>query len=385
MRRLAVAPRANFEARARELGFAFHTIDGEAYWNESACYAFTLRQIEDDLEAPSAELHQMAMELVGRAARDEALLTRLRIPRQAWPLVADSFARGDASLYGRFDLSYDGKSPAKLLEYNADTPTSLYESAVFQWVWLEDAMKQGLIPQGADQFNSLHEKLVARLGEIASGGLFHIAGLRDNEEDKGFVAYLEDCARQAGIETSVIGMSDIGVSAENKFCDPKDRWIELMFKLYPWEWMMADEFGASPAMANTTFIEPAWKMILSNKGALALLWQMAPGHPNLLETYFEDDPRKSALGGRFARKPLLSREGANVMLVDGEHVAREEGPYGAEGFVRQALAPLPDFDGWRPVVGSWIVGDEAAGIGLREDRDPITSNTSRFTPHAILD
>ena len=384
MQRHSVAPRANFEDRASELGFQFHTIDGEPYWDESAYYSFTLKQIEEGLEAPSAELHQMAMELVGRVVGDERALRRLRIPEHAWSLIAGSWKREEASLYGRFDLSWSGEGPAKMLEYNADTPTSLYESAVFQWVWLEDAMKQRLIPQGSDQFNSLHEKIVARLADIASGGLFHIAGLRDNEEDKGFVAYLEDCARQAGVETCVMGMGDIGVSAENKFCDPQDRWIELLFKLYPWEWMMADEYGKSPAMANTTFIEPPWKMILSNKGLLALLWEMAPGHPNLLETYFDDDPRKSALGDRFARKPLLSREGANVMLVDGGAVEREDGPYGAEGFVRQALAPLPDFDGFRPVIGSWIVGDEPAGIGLREDRDAITSNTSRFVPHAIV-
>jgi glutathionylspermidine synthase len=384
MRRISVKPRDNLEARARELGFTFHTLDGQTYWDETAFYAFTLREIEEDLEAPSVELHEMALELVSRVVRDEAALARLRIPREAWSLVAESWAREDASLYGRFDFSYGGDGPAKLLEYNADTPTALYEASVFQWVWLEDAMKKGLIPRGCDQFNSLHEKLVARLGELGQGGVMHIAGLRDNEEDRGFLAYLEDCARQAGLETDVLDMTQIGVSAQNKFCDLKDRWIELLFKLYPWEWLVADAYGRSPAMANTTFIEPAWKMVLSNKGMLPLLWSLAPGHPNLLPAFFEDDPRKSELGARFARKPLFSREGANVMLVDGEAVSREDGPYGAEGYIRQALAPLPDFDGFRPVVGSWIVGDEAAGIGLREDRDAITSNTSRFVPHVIM-
>ena len=47
--------------------------------------------------------------------------------------IAASWKRRDASLYGRFDLRYDGQGPAKLLEYNADTPTSLFETAVFQW------------------------------------------------------------------------------------------------------------------------------------------------------------------------------------------------------------------------------------------------------------
>jgi glutathionylspermidine synthase len=37
-------------------------------------------------------------------------------------------------LYGRFDLAYRGDGPPKLLEYNADTPTALFEAAVVQWI-----------------------------------------------------------------------------------------------------------------------------------------------------------------------------------------------------------------------------------------------------------
>ena len=139
-------------------------------------------------------------------------------------------------------------------------------------------------------------------------------------------------------------------------------------------------------MAQTRFIAPPWKAIASNKGFLALLWEAVPGHPNLLPTNFDDDFRSDALGESFARKPLLSREGANVTLYDGAHIlARTSGDYGAEGFVRQELRLLPDFDGRRPVIGCWLVGDAAAGLGIREDLGPITSNRSRFVPHVILD
>jgi glutathionylspermidine synthase len=58
--------------------------------------------------------------------------------------------------------------------------------------------------------------------------------------------------------------------------------------------------------------------------------------------------------------------------------------YGEEGHVRQALHPLTAFDGKYPVVGAWMVGDEPAGIGLREDRSRVTKNLSRFVPHVIL-
>ena len=125
--------------------------------------------------------------------------------------------------------------------------------------------------------------------------------------------------------------------------------------------------------------------ILSNKGVLPLLWEMFPGHPNLLPAFFEDDPNAAQLGTSFVRKPLYSREGANVALVSaGVTVMEQEGPYGAEGFIRQALAPLPDFSGQYPVLGSWLVDHVACGLSIREDENPITGNTSRFLPHAIL-
>jgi glutathionylspermidine synthase len=149
--------------------------------------------------------------------------------------------------------------------------------------------------------------------------------------------------------------------------------------------MFADPFSHSVSMHETRFIEPPWKAILSNKGILPLLWAMAPGHPNLLPAYFEDDPAREKLEGRYARKPLYSREGSNIVLVDGARVLdQDDGPSGGDGFVWQALAKLPAFDGNFPVVGSWIVGEEACGIGIREDTSPITKNTSRFVPHAIL-
>jgi glutathionylspermidine synthase len=112
---------------------------------------------------------------------------------------------------------------------------------------------------------------------------------------------------------------------------------------------------------------------------------MFPGHPNLLPAFFENEPNAASLTTSFVRKPLLSREGANVTLVrHGDVVAAQQGPYGAEGFIRQALAPLPNFSGQYPVLGSWLVDHVPCGLSIREDENPITGNTSRFLPHAIL-
>ena len=155
-------------------------------------------------------------------------------------------------------------------------------------------------------------------------------------------------------------MGDIGLDGPC-FVDRQGRRIDFMFKLYPWEWMFADEFGRAPALLRTRFVEPPWKMILSGKGMLALLWDMAPGHPNLLPCYFEDDPRAASLGDRYARKPLYSREGADIELIDGASIVRgSTDGYGAEGYVRQALCPLPDFDG-RPPRDRRLAGGRRAG------------------------
>jgi len=385
MQRLAISERPNWRDRAAELGFTFHSPGGESYWDESAYYAFDLRQIEDDIEAPTAELDAMARELVDRVVRDERALRLLAIPESAWDLVRDSWRRGMPSLYGRFDFSYDGTGPAKLLEYNADTPTSLYEAGVFQWFWLEDSLAAGHLPAGADQFNSIHEKLVGRFSELAGQGILHLSAVARSEEDNGTIAYIEECARQAGFETATIAIEDIGLGGDGQFYDLDNRPIERLFKLYPWEWIFAEPFAEGFTTSFTGVLEPAWKAVLSNKGILPLLWDMAPGHPNLLPAFFEDDSRCAELGSRFVRKPLFSREGANIEIHDGGRVADSDaGPYGAEGFIRQAMKPLARFGSNHAVLGSWVIAGKAAGLGMREDRSAITKDTSRFVPHAII-
>lgn len=383
MRRLPCGERPDWREIAREAGFAFHTLDGSPYWDESHAYAFSLREIEETIEAPTGELQALCLDFVADAVEDAAILASLRIPEEAWDAVRQSWHRSNPSLYGRFDFSYDGSGPAKLLEYNADTPTALYETAVFQWHWLEQGLRDGRLPSGADQFNRLHERLIARFGEIASAGLTAFAADTSGPEDLGTILYLQDCAAQAGCETLLLDLALIGLRSDNTFCGPDERAFSTLFKLYPWEWAFQDAFGAAVAASPTRFLEPPWKMVLSNKGMLAHLWAREPGHPNLLPTFFEEDPACSGLRA-YARKPLLSREGANVELcTEYGRFAGEEGPYGAEGFVRQALSPLANFDGRHPLLGSWIVGDAPAGLCIRESAKPITGNTALFVPHFI--
>ena len=199
MQRIVCPERDDWVATAESAGFDFHTIDGERYWDERAYYAFTLDEIERGIEAPTAEIDAMCLELVGHAIADESYLRRLKIPETFWPLISESWHRDDGSLYGRLDLSFDGSGPAKLLEYNADTPTSIFEAAVFQWTWLEQAIERNIIPKRADQFNSIHECLIEAWKKLGGNNHLHLAGITENAEDAATLAYLEDTASQAGI------------------------------------------------------------------------------------------------------------------------------------------------------------------------------------------
>lgn len=386
MRRIAIAERPDWRATAERLGFRFHTIDGAAYWDESAYYAFSIEEIERDIEAPSAELHEMAMDLVGGVVQDESLLRRLAIPEEYWSWIAQSWREASPHLYGRMDLAYDGHSPAKLYELNYDTPTSLYEAAFFQWLWLEEQKQRGVLSREADQYNSIQEALIEALGTIAPRlpRPLYFSAVRDSAEDQGTIAYLRDCAEQAGLATRTIAIEDIGLGENGRYTDVEDNVIGALFKLYPLEFMFRETFGPHLPESQTVLIEPPWKSILSNKGILPLLWERHAGHPNLLPAFFDDAPAGELPPG-WMRKPLFSREGANIemRLADGGKLA-SDGPYTDAPYIRQQVHPLPKFDDGYPLIGSWIIADRASGIGVREDESLITQDTSRFVPHAIV-
>ena len=244
MQRIVCSERDDWRATAEGAGFDFHTIDGERYWDERAYYAFTLDEIERQIETPTGEIDAMCLELVGKAVADEEYLRRLKIPESYWPLIADSWHDDQLSLYGRIDLSFDGQQPAKLLEYNADTPTSIFEAAVFQWTWLEQAIERNIVPKRADQFNSIHEQLIEAWKNSAATRHLHLAGMPESSEDSGTLAYLEDTARQAGLDHHAARHRGHRARRRRTLRRSRQPPIELAFKLYPWEWMFHDAFGA---------------------------------------------------------------------------------------------------------------------------------------------
>lgn len=376
MRRERITPRPDWQARVEQIGFTFHSMGG-VYWNEAACYVFDESEIEL-LESVTAELHAMSLEAVRHMVSRGDYYERLAVPEWCCGRIESSWQRHEIGLYGRFDLSYNGTSHPKLLEYNADTPTSVYEAAVVQWHWLKEARPT------ADQFNSIHEKLIERWHQLGSQNnlpsLLHFSSLRGNEEDFLTVEYLRDTAQQAGLETRYLALEDIGWAArESCFVDLAGKPIQRWFKLYPWEWLVGDPFGKYLLKSEVQVVEPWWKLLLSNKGLLAVLWELFPNHPNLLPAYFNS----AQLPDGYVRKPLLGREGANVQIITPEQQLYSPGVYGSEGWLYQAPALLPCFEGNYAVVGSWVVGDQPAGIGMREDDTAITRDTSRFVPHCF--
>ncbi|KHN50062.1 glutathionylspermidine synthase family protein [Pectobacterium fontis] len=386
MKRIEITARPDWQEKAAEFGFRFHTMYGEPYWSEEAYYQFTLAQIEE-LEETTAELHQMCLQVVEKVINSDALLAKFQIPKHTWEFVRQSWRTHQPSLYSRLDLAYDGKSPAKLLENNADTPTSLYEAAFFQWLWLEDQINAGKLPPHSDQYNSIQEKLIERFEELKLNhgfGLLHFACCQDTEEDRGTVQYLQDCALEAGLPSEFLYIEEIGLGEKGQFTDPENQVISNLFKLYPWEFMLREMFSTKLEDAGVRWLEPAWKSIISNKALLPMLWDMFPNHPNLLPAYFAGDEHPKL--DSYVIKPLFSREGANIQIIEnGKEIASADGPYGEEGMIVQQYHPLPKFGDSYTLIGSWLVNDQPCGIGVREDRALITQDLSRFYPHTILD
>jgi glutathionylspermidine synthase len=376
--RLEASPaRPEWKTRVESAGLIWHGAGAAPYWNENQHLVLTL-QAAEVLEDAATELHALCLEACEQIARRD-WWARLAIPEAAIGLVQTSWLAADISLYGRFDLAWDGTGQPKLLEHNADTPTSLLEAAVIQWQWLEDTFPE------SDQLNSIHEALVDRWREVREDTV-HFACVWDMLEDRQTIAYLAETAEQAGKSVMLMAMEEIGFSPDGRFTDADELPIEKLFKLYPWEWMMHEPFFAEIAQERHRFIEPAWKMMLSNKGILPILWELNPGHPLLLPASLTRDGLCSQGVSHWVEKPLFGREGAGVSLMDrGNCIARGAEGQAGEPLVYQKCANLFTADRKHFVWGMWMVGDECRGLSVRGDNSPITGNLSQFFPHRLVD
>ncbi len=386
MRRVRLPERANWAQAHTEIGFDYYNLpstDGSMYWSEGVAYEFHLKQIEQ-LEDAANELHQMCLTVVADLVSRGDYPAYFALADASISQIEHSWRQQSPMLYGRFDFAYDGQA-IKMLEYNADTPTGLLEASVAQWQWLEQVAH---IPH-RDQFNSIHEDLIQRWQQLfPQRTQIHFAACQEaGREDWGNLEYLLDTAFQAGMNVSELSMENLGWDGIN-FVDLYQQPISHLFKLYPWEWMWEENF-AQYLNPRTQWIEPCWKMLLSNKAILIELWKRFPKHPYLLESHAYHPQHNYQ--GKWAKKPVLSREGANIHIMQNNqdcgaasgsfHFAE----YDHSGYVMQQWVDTPRYDGMLPTLGLWMVGDQCSGLSIREDAFEIIGNDAHFATHYFIE
>lgn len=366
MERIQILPRTNWQGYVESLGVTFHTESDKMYWNESACYHFAAAEIEI-LRVATNEIEKRCLELVGHIVSHRRY-AELDIPPYAWPLIESSWENGDKSVCGRLDFSYNGADPPKLLEYNADTVLCLLEASLLQRQWVDQVYPM------CSQYNNIHNSLLRAWSE-QDVEFLHLACLSHYEEEFAATAYMADTALQAGFATKFIRMDKITWDGR-LYVDEEGQAIRVLYKLYPWDWMDPSVYSRL-LKTKTRMIEPAWRMIVNNKAFLVLLWERFPGHPNLLPAYFDPKP----FSGQYFKKAFLGGGGRSVSFHSDQGVMTSpvfntRGPY-----MYQGVHLLPNLDGHYPMIGSWVIAGESAGISIREDDTPITSQDSRFVPH----
>ncbi|OON70834.1 glutathionylspermidine synthase family protein [Hymenobacter sp. CRA2] len=365
---------------------------------EDACATYLAREAVVLTEAAAEELLQAAdslYEMYVQAVPDsmpDDFLQQLGIPQNLWQAVRHTWNdERHWHLYGRFDLAATAEGP-KLVEFNADTATSLPETAVVQWASLMAAGR----PEDQQQANGLFEGLELQLREWLQLNpdlepSLLLVHLPDSEEDETNCTVVAEAARAAGFATAHV----CSVDAMQVSLDGEDRgaWAEIapnqwqrfgfVFKLVPWELLAEEE----PELTNDLtqlllsrdliIANPPYSLIFQSKAMLARLWEVFPHHPLLAEASLTD------LNGHYVRKPLFGREGQSLTEIEAGQVRHAEpGDYDEQPQVRQQWLDFPtDAQGRRYQAGVFWAG-EACAIGFRRAEGIIT-NLSEFLPHLL--
>jgi glutathionylspermidine synthase len=353
------------------------TWDESAVWQEGACYRFSKKQV-DMLAAAAKNLHDMSMTVLDELIRTGNYGAFMNVPDKMIPYIEKSWKRGDRALYGRFDLAYDGANPPKMLEYNADNCGSLLEASSLQFAWAKALNK----PM---QFTNIEPDLVTELQAMRlERGMrhLHLAADYTKPEESLTIDHVAHAAQQAGVQITRLNLADVGWNKEAlEFRDTDEKKIETLFMAYAWDALVQDEFCQNLIDYDPAkFIEPSWRMLLTSKAFMTLLWNEFPEHENLLPTY--NTPEH--LGAHFVRKPVWGYQGHGISIhKDDTHVREEAIRANTFDHVYQDYAPLPEFEGHRALTQIWMVGNTVSGIGMLEDTKEIVGSQARFVPHYI--
>ncbi len=381
-------------AYLEKLGFTWHTDSDETPYIADELVLVTQKEAEAYYEAGNT-LYDMFVE-AAQYVIDHNLFHELGIPFNLVEQIKETWENDiHWHLYGRFDLAggIDGK-PIKLLEFNADTPTAVFETAVVQWAILQ---KNGL--DEGQQFNGLYEALLDNFKRLVTlqedvndfedryeGWKFLFTSVRGNAEEENTVRLLQYIATEAGYITEFAYIDDIAFSPDEGI-EYNGEQYELWFKLIPWEDIALEE--PDLALLLTQIIEnqkaiifnPAYTLLFQSKGMLAILWQLYPDHPLLLETSFE--PFAS---GKQVQKPIYGREGESVRILDDEGtiIEGEEGAYDNHKMIYQEYVELPRDAQGRYYQAGVFYAYEACALGYRRG-GKILNNMSKFVGHMIED
>jgi len=374
------------------LGFVWHTDSDETSYISDELVVISEAEAEAYYEATN-ELYDMYVEAAEHVVEND-LFHEIGIPFNLIDVIKESWENDvHWHLYGRFDLAggIDGK-PIKLLEFNADTPTALFETAIIQWAMLK---KNNL--EEESQFNALYEALVdnfkrlvtlqedvSNFEEVYDGWSFLFTSVKGNAEEENTVKLLQHIATEAGYNTEFAYIDDIEFSDEDGIVYNGVNY-ELWFKLIPWEDIALEESDLAMLLTNiiknqkAIIFNPAYTLLFQSKGLLKILWDLYPDHPLLLEADFEPlDNQKQV------KKPIFGREGGNVSILDKDANAIEsiEGAYENHKMVYQAYTELAtDAEGLSYQAGVFYAY-EACGLGFRKG-GKILDNMSKFVGHLV--
>ncbi|UTJ05280.1 glutathionylspermidine synthase family protein [Arcobacter roscoffensis] len=375
------------------IGFVWHTDEDNTSYVADEIVEITPDEAEAYYEATN-ELYDMFCE-AGEYVVENDLFHDLNIPFNLVEIIKESWENDvHWHLYSRFDLAggIDGK-PIKLIEFNADTPTSLFETAVVQWAMLK---KNGL--DEASQFNNLYDALKDNFKRIITldsdlekfdeyysklGWKILFTSISGLPEDENTTKLLQHIATEAGFNTDFEFIDNVGFNDEGIF--KEDELFEFWFKLIPWEDIAIDE--GELALILTEIIKekkaiifnPAYTLMFQSKGFMKILWDLYPNHPLLLETSFE--PLE---GKKQVEKRCFGREGANTKIIneDGSIDVETQGDYEGHKAIYQEYVELPTDSQGNSYQAGVFYAFEASGLGFRRG-EKILNNTSKFVGHVI--
>ena len=374
------------------LGFVWHTDADETSYISDTLVVLSEQEAEAYYEATNT-LYDMFVE-AGEYVVENNLFHEIGIPFNLVEVIKESWENDvHWHLYGRFDLAggIDGKA-IKLLEFNADTPTALFETAIVQWAML----KQNALEESS-QFNTLYESLINNFKRLVTleedvsafeenydGWHFLFTSVKGNSEEENTVRLLQHIATEAGYNTEFAYIDDIEFSAEEGIFY-NDKSYELWFKLIPWEDIALEESDLAMLLTNiiknqkAIIFNPAYTLLFQSKGMLKILWDLYPNHPLLLESSFEP-----LVGQKQVKKPIFGREGGNVSILDenASELESVDGDYANHKMLYQAYTELAtDTDGNSYQAGVFYAY-EACGLGFRKG-GKILDNMSKFVGHIV--